>query len=311
MRHVVMFSAGAGSWAAAKRVAERFGSDDLVLLFTDTLTEDPDAYRFLIEGAANVFGLCLSKKMKVPSYTEFPDFRDRPKWKHFLDQLSVEATAHIPQLIWLKDGRDVWEVFFDERFLGNSRLDPCSKILKRRAADRWLVENCDPCDTICYVGIDFTEAHRFDDGHGGGLGPRRALEGWKYEAPLCSEPWVAKWDVMEWMRAEGLVPPRLYALGFSHNNCFGFCIKAGHAHYRLLLQTLPEMYSYHEQKEQEIRGYLGKDVSILADRRNGNRKRPITLRAFRERVEKEVAPSIDDSDYGGCGCFISQSASTE
>src|ERR1700730_2999368 len=100
MQHIVMFSAGAGSWAAAKRVAEQYGLETLRLLFTDTLTEDPDAYRFLIEGAANVFGRDLSGKMRVPSYSEFPDFRERTKWKLFLEELRVEASAHIPQLIW-------------------------------------------------------------------------------------------------------------------------------------------------------------------------------------------------------------------
>ena len=34
---VVMFSGGIGSWAAAKRVAEAHGTDDLVLLFADVL----------------------------------------------------------------------------------------------------------------------------------------------------------------------------------------------------------------------------------------------------------------------------------
>ena len=179
MQHIVMFSAGAGSWAAAKTVAKRFGLKDLRLLFTDTLMEDPDAYRFLIEGAANVFGLDLADKMKVPSHTEFPDFRDRSKWRLYLHELRAQVSVHMPQLIWLKDGRDVWDVFFDEKFLGNSRRDPCSKILKRREADRWLTKNCDPHNTICYVGIDFTEAQRFDDGCGGGLGARRALEGWR------------------------------------------------------------------------------------------------------------------------------------
>ena len=55
MKHVVMFSGGAGSWAAAKRVAERHGTADLTLLFTDTLMEDEDLYRFLHEAAAAVF----------------------------------------------------------------------------------------------------------------------------------------------------------------------------------------------------------------------------------------------------------------
>jgi hypothetical protein len=299
-----MFSAGAGSWAAAKRVAERVGSDNLTLLFTDTLTEDPDAYRFLIEGAANVFGLDLKGKMIVPAMNEFPDFRDRPKWVAFLDRLRATASAHIPRLVWLKEGRDVWQVFFDERFLGNTRADPCSKILKRREADRWLKANCEPADTICYVGIDFTEAHRFDDGAGNGIAPRRARDGWTYEAPLCSEPWLAKWNVMDWLRSEGIQPPRLYSLGFSHNNCFGFCIKAGHGHYRQLLLELPEVYAYHEKREQEFRDFFGRDVSVLSDRRGGSKKKPLTFSAFRQRIEIEREHVAEDEEYGGCGCFV-------
>lgn len=42
MKHVVMFSGGIGSWAAAKRVAAEHGTADLTLLFTDTLIEDAD-----------------------------------------------------------------------------------------------------------------------------------------------------------------------------------------------------------------------------------------------------------------------------
>jgi 3'-phosphoadenosine 5'-phosphosulfate sulfotransferase (PAPS reductase)/FAD synthetase len=51
-----MFSGGVGSWAAARRVVEKHGTEDLVLLFADTLIEDEDTYRFLREAAANVGG---------------------------------------------------------------------------------------------------------------------------------------------------------------------------------------------------------------------------------------------------------------
>lgn len=62
--HVVMFSSGAGSWATAKRVAEKHGTKRLVLLFTDVkgsnpsphAGEDEDNYRFLFEAAPNVLG---------------------------------------------------------------------------------------------------------------------------------------------------------------------------------------------------------------------------------------------------------------
>jgi hypothetical protein len=55
LSHVVMFSSGAGSWAAAKRVAERYGTEGLYLLFADVKSEndeehageDEDNYRFL------------------------------------------------------------------------------------------------------------------------------------------------------------------------------------------------------------------------------------------------------------------------
>ncbi len=40
MKHVVMFSGGAGSWATARRVIDR--GLDPVLLFADTRMEDED-----------------------------------------------------------------------------------------------------------------------------------------------------------------------------------------------------------------------------------------------------------------------------
>src|ERR1017187_4012260 len=91
--HVVLFSGGLGSWATAKRVADKHGTDNLILLFCDTRIEDPDLYRFLPEAAANVGG----------------------------------------RLVILNEGRTVWEGFRDVKFLGNARIDPCSRILKRAA----------------------------------------------------------------------------------------------------------------------------------------------------------------------------------
>lgn len=251
-----MFSGGIGSWSAAKRVAERDGTEHLTLLFADTLMEDEDLYRFLDEGAASV---------------------------------GVPVTC-------IADGRTPWEVFADKRFLGNSRVDPCSQILKRDLCAKWLREHCDPADTVVSVGIDWTEAHRFDR-----IRDRYATDGWTYDAPMCEEPYLSKSDMLAWMRTEGIRPPKLYDLGFSHNNCGGFCIKAGHGHFALLLKTMPERYAFHERKEQEIRELLG-DVSILADRTGDNIKKPLTLRAFRERIEQDWQPDL--FDIGGCGCFV-------
>lgn len=251
-----MFSGGAGSWAAAKRVAERYGTQDMTLLFTDTLIEDEDLYRFLPEAAANIGA----------------------------------------PLVQIAEGRTPWQVFSDVRFLGNSRVDPCSKILKRDLADRWMKEHCDKSDTTCYVGIDWSEQHRYT-----ALRARKLNDGWRYEAPLCDPPYLDKSDVLAWLKRERIKPPRIYAMGFAHNNCGGFCVKAGHGHFATLLREMPQRYLEHEANEERLRQELAKDVSILADRSGDNIKKPLTLRAFRERVQSGA--QIDAFDIGGCGCF--------
>lgn len=261
-----MFSGGIGSWAAARRVVERHGPEDLTLLFTDTSMEDEDLYRFLDEAAGDVFG-------------------------------NTEA-----RLVRLTDGRTPWQVFEHERFLGNSSVDPCSKILKRQPADRWLKENCDPAGTIVYVGIDWTEAHRFDDGDGNGLRPRRAADGWRYEAPMIEPPYLSKQEMIRALKSRGIKPPRLYAAGFPHNNCGGFCCKAGQAQFALLLRVMPDRYRRHESEEEAMRALLDRDVSMMTDRRGDGIKKPLTMKAFRERIEAGGQADLDE--WGGCGCFV-------
>lgn len=263
MKHIVMFSGGIGSWAAAKRVVGQFGSENVTLLFADTLIEDEDLYRFIDEAAANVGA----------------------------------------PLVKIADGRTPWQVFRSERYIGNSRIDPCSKLLKRQPAARWLRSNCDPQDTIAYIGIDWTEEHRF-------IRTRelQAQKGWIYEAPLCKPPYLSREQMFEWLDQEGVRRPRLYDLGFSHNNCGGFCCKAGQGHFAHLLQYLPERYEEHELEEESLRDYLGKDVAMMVDRRGGKRS-PLTMRDLRLRVEK--AQTVDRYEIGGCGCFSEDLAMTE
>lgn len=255
---VVMFSGGLGSWAAAKRVAAKFGTDNLTLVFTDTCMEDEDLYRFLYEGAANVGG----------------------------------------ELVTLKDGRTPWQVYEDTRFIGNSKVDPCARVLKRELFTKWRDENCDPLNTVVYVGIDWTESHRLTK-------IQKYVVPWIYEAPLCERPLRAKWEIFQDLKAEGIEPPRLYKLGFAHNNCGGFCCKAGFAHFRLLLRTMPERYAIHEAEEQRLRS-LGINGTILATRIGGP-KRPITLKEFRETVEREpdqLNLFEQDDLAAGCGCAL-------
>lgn len=253
MKRVVMFSGGAGSWGAARRTADQYGTENLTLLFADTLIEDEDLYRYLDEAAEDIGA----------------------------------------PLVHLKEGRDPWQVFHDERFLGNSRIDPCSKLLKRKLMRDWLDEHHDPGTTTVVLGFDWTEVHRLE--RAGGY-----WEPWAVEAPLCDRPYQSKTDLLGDLHDRGIEPPRLYGMGFEHNNCGGFCIKAGQAQFAQLLRTMPDRYRYHEGKEQELREYLGKDVTVLREWKEGGR--PLTLREFRERLELQPA-LFDHDEWGACSCM--------
>ena len=254
--NVVMFSGGAGSWATAQRVVARHGTDGLVLLFADTLVEDPDLYRFLRESAANVGG----------------------------------------QLVTVADGRTPFEVFRDDRFLGNARLANCSKYLKQKPCREWLEANCDPETTTLYVGIDWSETHRI----------AAIAKGWApycVECPLTERPYLDKRAVLDWLAEEGVTPPAGYAEGFGHNNCLAQgCVRGGQAYWANMLRMRREAYLTTETQELDLRDFLEADVAMLRDRTGGT-VTPMTLREFRER--QEIQPGMFDSDeWGDCGCFV-------
>lgn len=264
MRHVVMYSTGIGSWATAKRIIDQHGPEATTLLFCDVkgdnnnphLGEDADNYRFLQE-TTDKFGC---------------------------------------ELVWLKNSMSIWDVYRKERFLGNSRLAPCSHKLKQIPARKWLDANCPPDDTTIYVGIDWMESHRLP-------AITRNYEPYTVQAPMTEPPYMEKQAMLDACRAWGAEPPRMYADRYPHANCGGFCVRAGQAQFRQLLRLNRDRYLFHEQQEQDLRDHLDKDVAILRDHAGGGV--PLTLRRFRERVEEQ--PSLfDESDWGGCGCFADE-----
>jgi len=74
------------------------------------------------------------------------------------------------------------------------------------------------------------------------------------------------------------------------------------AGWKLLLTTNRAAYLEAEEEERQLRTYLDKNVTILRDRTEGESK-PLTLEAFRLRVE--AGQAIDEFEWGGCACAIS------
>src|SRR5881394_3535269 len=115
MKHLIQFSGGIGSWAAAKRVVERHGTADVQLLFADTLIEDRDCYRFLIEGACNVFSAEAPISLLDAVRVVVEPYVDIAQRKRQLAEIRVQASAELPFLTWIADGRTPFDVFSSER----------------------------------------------------------------------------------------------------------------------------------------------------------------------------------------------------
>ena len=317
---IVMYGGGLTSYEAARRAIDRYGHDAVEIWFADTRMEDEDLYRFNRDVER-----ILNHEIRV------------------FDQ-----------------GLDVWEIFHKERFLGNSRVDPCSKFLKRVPLRKALEKQypsraCVICkeswanssgENIHVLDIDGTEIREAicsncieedpeysssihhlklvieEEGTNStrariairriqGRVERCSVEGqfvrvvlgmdiiddcdrlhraksyWRpffNWFPLAEPPFRNKTMIIEKLRSIGIKEPRLYGAGFAHNNCGGFCVKAGLGQMVHLFQTLPERYLEHERKELEFQEFIGSDVTILSETRNGER-RNLTLRELRKRAE--------------------------
>lgn len=261
MKFVMSFSGGMCSWFAARQLVDRHGRKDVVLLFADTLIEHEDLYRFLADASADI---------------------------------CVPVTR-------IADGRTPWDVFFQHRMMGNTRVDLCSRILKRELLDRWCNENCDRKETILCAGLSFGERDRYIR-----FRARMRARGWMVQAPAMGPVHATKADMLAAMRERHLEPSDSYEDGFAHDNCGGGCVKQGQRGFIQLLAKRPETFRYWETNEEKFRELVGKDVSILRDRTGGTTK-PLTLRVLRERVEAKQFDCLNLAEEGAaCGCAIDE-----
>lgn len=250
--NVVFFSGGVSSALTALYV-KKCSEGKLFLLFTDTLTEDEDLYRFLDES---------------------------------IDVIKPDGVTHITS------GMNVWDAFHKAKYLGNSRIDPCSRVLKREPAEKWVKERYSPDDTTLFFGIHWSEIERLD-------AIKRNWEPYQVRSPMCEVDGmpVNNGEIRDiWYKLTGVKIPRLYDMGFTHNNCGGFCCKAGKTHFRKLLEKLPDRYAYHAQKEVQIRAVVG-DRTILREQLNG-KKYMLSLEEFAKRENNN-----NELECTSCQCF--------
>jgi hypothetical protein len=234
----------------ARLLVTEHGPEDVTCVFCDTLTEDPDLYRFLTE---------------TIKYLECG-------------------------FVHLQDGRNIWQVFNDVKFMGNSRVDPCSRILKREPFAKYLTGH-DSSTTTLYYGIGRHEAHRIE-------AIRARWSPFLVFAPLIALG-TTKENILGVLDRIGIEPPSLYELGFEHNNCGGFCVKTGQRQMLRLLTTMPDRYAWHEAEQERLFAEIGSHGFIR--KTDNGVMQYLSLREFRELAQ--AGCPIQLYQDGACACF--------
>ncbi|MFD5079595.1 hypothetical protein [Streptomyces sp. NPDC058371] len=170
----------------------------------------------------------------------------------FNEQASAQLGVPITRVADTQE-RDPWDVFVDKRWLGNARLAQCPLELKVKPSGG-------------YSTRQGTHPARLPGMRCGSVQSR----------PTTQPPYYDKQRLRAEARTAGLLDPRLYRLGFAHNNCGGACVKGGQSQWARLLEVFPERYARAERAEAKMRALLGTDVSILRDLTVGD-TRPLSL----------------------------------
>jgi 3'-phosphoadenosine 5'-phosphosulfate sulfotransferase (PAPS reductase)/FAD synthetase len=208
----------------------------------------------------------------------------------FLDET---AKALDLELITIADGRDIWGVFNHHKYMGNNRGDLCSQYLKRVPFRKFVEKNFNENEDTIVFGIDHKEAHRMES-------INRNWAPWKTEAPLCTTH-VSREEILDVLEDMGIAPPRLYEMGFPHNNCGGFCVKTGQKQMKMLLDKMPERYRLHEEQQEKLFERMGKRHGFIRKVVNGE-MHYMGLKEFREMIERGEKAEMWNQE--GCGCFV-------
>lgn len=192
---------------------------------------------------------------------------------------------------------ELWELFTIEKFQGNGKNAVCSRKLKQEPG-RKLENFLGLANAPITFGFSMMEQERLDY-----VKTKKP----NAKAPLIEDYPKTFWDktaMYRFIQSKNIELPYLYKIGMSHNNCGGFCVKAGQAHYAKLLKKDPELYAKHEDKQEKFIKSLPETsrdkVGFITVQRKGQ-KYYLTLKQFRLWVQ--AGKPYDPLDLGSCSCF--------
>lgn len=103
----------------------------------------------------------------------------------------------------------------------------------------------------------------------------------------------------------GIRLPRLYDMGFPHNNCGGFCVRAGQTQFATLLKHFPERYQWHVEQEELAYAAIGPTARPFLRKNIKGVTHYLKLSEFRSMIESGEI-TADPYEFGGCACFVDE-----
>jgi hypothetical protein len=253
-----VISYSGGNGSAASVLLAHEHGLDYEVFFCDTLIEDEDLYRFNAD---------LEKVIGKP--------------------INV-----------LCDGRTPWDVFEDSRYIGNTRVAQCSRVLKTDLMRTTLKSLWRDDEYRLILGMAFGEIDRIE----------RAQVNWnpvEVGSLLVDYKVNTRPEIEAVLARHGLKTPRLYEKGFPHNNCGGFCVRAGLKQFATLLEVFPERYAQHEARMVQAMEKIGPTARPFLRKQIDGVTHYLTLKEFREAYQAGTI-RVDPYDFGGCACFVDE-----
>lgn len=273
MYYIARLSGGTASAVATDRAVARYGRGRVWIRFEDVGWEDEDTYRFIDE--------CMRR------------------WGG--------------RLITGQPGRTPLDVFEAKCLIPNSAVAPCSAELKIKPFEAWLWRIPKPVTILS--GLGWQEPHRINrlsrwHKHGGQwrapVGFARRIHGVYEDFPLLWKPLEYR-PYSEVVRSWGIEPPRAYALGFSHNNCGGRCVRQGISEWKRLWVMWPERFAQMRDWEAAQRAKGGaRGTATFCRTREGGVNHSITLAELERRWQREACetgPSLFENTDDRSSCF--------
>ena len=286
-KHVISIGGGLSSTVELPLLLhDMYPSDSIDMVICALAGESPDLWRMVswLEDK-------LNKPVHRVAWTSY-------KRSEFYGQTN-QYWLNAPSWAW----SDIWDAFYSSGRMGSSLADPCSRMLKRETMLAFMRDFYDNDNTTLHVGITADEIDRM-------LAIRKnwSRSGWNVEAPLTryknrDEANARSLELLGWT-------PFVYSWGGAHNNCNGFCVKAGHAQMARLIHYDEPTFDYHAERELQFQKDFNTTATIMRDRRTVNGKvvsSSLRLVDFKARMKQQwvnMLPGFDPfdglSDTAGC-----------